>query len=172
MRWKADLPKMPRLPKVLSESGDPAPDALGPPPAPSAYRQRNPYESRPAEYQAPPMLVEHRGLALLFLAAVVAFALFCFRTPLRTVALDAPAARGAAQAPSDAQVPGVSQASGATQAAGVSQASGAAHAPGAMQAPGVPQSHSPASAQAASAQAPIYVEAIPDKVEAIPDKDR
>ena len=61
MRWKADLPKMPRLPKVPLESGDPAPGELGPPPAPSAYREKNPYESQPAEYQAPTMLVEHRG---------------------------------------------------------------------------------------------------------------
>jgi hypothetical protein len=102
MRWKADLPKMPRLPKVLSESGDPAPDALGPPPAPSAYRQTNPYESRPAEYQPPSLLAEHRGLALLFLAAVIAFAAYCLRPPHRTVALVAP---GAKAPPSAAPLP-------------------------------------------------------------------
>ncbi len=109
MRWKADLPKMPRLPKVPFESGDPAPDALGPPPAPSAYRQRNPYASRPAEYQASPMLVEHRGLAFLFLAAVIAFALYCLRTPHRRVALDARTDPAATLAPAATQTPGVAQ---------------------------------------------------------------
>jgi hypothetical protein len=159
---------MPRLPKVPPESGDPAPDALGPPPAPSAYRQRNPYESRPVEYQAPPMLVEHRGLALVFLAAVIVFALYCFRTPLRTVALDAPAARAAAQAqgatqgPSATQVPGTTQVPGATQVAGAAQAPGATQSPDATQAPAATQS--PGVVQSnAPAQAPIYVEAIPDK---------
>jgi hypothetical protein len=112
MRWKADLPKMPRLPKVPLEPGDPSPDALGPPPPPSAYRAKKPYESRPAEYQAPSILVEHRGLALLFLAAAIGFALYCLRSPRRTAAFDAPAA----------QTPGP-----------------------------------------ASAQSPIYVEAVPDK---------
>jgi hypothetical protein len=99
MRWKADLPKMPRLPKVPLESGDPAPGALGPPPAPRAYREKNPSESKPAEYSAPSILVEHRGLALLFLAAAIAFALYCWRAPQRTVAREAPAAHGAAQTP-------------------------------------------------------------------------
>jgi hypothetical protein len=97
MRWKADLPKMPRLPKVPLEPGNSAPDALGPPPAPSAYREKNPYESQPVEYKAPSMLVEHRGLALLFVAAAIVFALYCWRTPHRTVAADAPSAHGAAQ---------------------------------------------------------------------------
>jgi hypothetical protein len=105
MRWKADLPKMPRLPKVPLESGDPAPDALGPPPAPSAYRAKNPYESQPTEYKAPSMLVEHRGLALLFLAAAIVFALYCWRAPQPTVARYGPAARGAAQTPGPTQTP-------------------------------------------------------------------
>jgi hypothetical protein len=134
MRWKADLPKMPRLPKVPAEAGDPAPDALGPPPAPSAYRAKNPYESQPAEYKPPSMLVEHRGLALLFLAAVLAFALYCWKAPQRTAALDPPAGHETAQAPAAAQ------AHAAAQAAGVAQ--------------------SPA---AAAVQSPIYVEAVPDK---------
>jgi hypothetical protein len=86
MRWKADLPKMPRLPKVPLEAGDPAPDALGPPPAPSAYREKNPASSKPAEYKAPAMLIEHRGLALLFLAAALAFALYAWHAPRRAVA--------------------------------------------------------------------------------------
>ena len=116
MRWKADLPKMPRLPKIAPESGDPAPDALGPPPPPSAYREKNPAESQPVEYTAPSLLGEHRGLAVLFLAAAIGFALYCWRAPRRTVALDAPAAHSAAQTPG-----------------------------------------------AAPAQAPIYVEAVPDK---------
>jgi hypothetical protein len=122
MRWKADLPKMPRLPKVPLEAGDPASGALGPPPAPSAYRAKNPYESQPADYKAPSILVEHRGLALLFLAAAIVFAVFCWRAPRRTAALDAPAAHGA------------------TQTAGTAQ-----------------------TAAPASAQSPIYVEAVPDK---------
>jgi hypothetical protein len=102
MRWKADLPKMPRLPKVPRESGDPAPGELGPPPAPSAYRAKNAYESQPSEYKAPSLLVEHRGLALLFLGAAIAFALYCWRGPQRTVARDAPAAHEAAQIPGPA----------------------------------------------------------------------
>ncbi len=122
MRWKADLPKMPRLPKIAPESGDPAPDALGPPPAPRAYREKNPAESKPAEYRAPSMLVEHRGLALLFLAAAIVFALYCWKIPRRTGSLDAPAARGTAQTAGAAQSP-----------------------------------------SSASAQSPIYVEAVPDK---------
>jgi hypothetical protein len=108
MRWKADLPKMPRLPRVPPESGDPAPDALGPPPAPSAYRAKNPYESQPTEYKAPSLLVEHRGLALMFLAAAIIFALYCWRAPQRTVARDAPAAHGLTQtgaAPAAAESP-------------------------------------------------------------------
>jgi hypothetical protein len=122
MRWKADLPKMPRLPKVPLESGDPAPGELGPPPAPRAYREKNPYESQPVEYRAPTMLIEHRGLALLFVAAAIVFAVYCLRSPRRTAALDAPAAHGVAQTAGTAQAP----------------------------AP-------------ASAQSPIYVEAVPDK---------
>jgi zona occludens toxin (predicted ATPase) len=109
MRWKADLPKMPRLPKVPVEAGDPAPDALGPPPAPSTYRAKNPSESQPADYKAPSMLVEHRGLALLFLAAVIAFALYCWKAPHRTAPLDAPAAGGAAQTAGAAQAAGAAQ---------------------------------------------------------------
>jgi hypothetical protein len=104
---------MPRLPKVPPEAGDPAPGALGPPPAPSAYRAKNPYESQPADYKTPSMLVEHRGLALLFLAAAIVFAVYCWRAPRRTAALDAPAAHeathpaGAAQAaaPTSTQSP-------------------------------------------------------------------
>ena len=105
MRWKADLPKMPRLPKVPLESGDPAPGELGPPPAPSAYREKNPYESQPVEYRAPSMLIEHRGLALLFVAAAIVFAVYCLRSPRRTAALDAPAAHGVARTPGTAQTP-------------------------------------------------------------------
>jgi hypothetical protein len=102
MRWKADLPKMPRLPKVPRESADLPADALGPPPAPSAYREKNPANSQPAEYRAPPLLVEHRGLALLFLAAALGFALYCWRAPRRAVAREAPAAHAAAQTPGPA----------------------------------------------------------------------
>jgi hypothetical protein len=102
MRWKADLPKMPRLPKVPPEAGDPAPGALGPPPAPSAYRAKNPSESQPVEYRAPSMLVEHRGLALIFLAAMIAFALYCWKAPRRASPPDAVPASGAAQSPAAA----------------------------------------------------------------------
>jgi hypothetical protein len=103
MRWKADLPKMPRLPKVPFDSGDAASDTLGPPPSPSAYREKNPDGSKPAEYQAPSMLAEHRGLALLFLAAAIVFALYCWKGPHRT-ALDAAGARAPAP-PARAQTP-------------------------------------------------------------------
>jgi hypothetical protein len=109
MRWKADLPKMPRLPKVPLESGDPAPGELGPPPAPRAYREKNPYESQPVEYRPPTMLIEHRGLALLFVAAAIVFAVYCLRSPRRTAALDAPAAHGVAQTAGAAQTPGAAQ---------------------------------------------------------------
>jgi len=103
MRWKADLPKMPRLPKVAPDPGDPAPDELGPPPAPSAYREKNPYESKPVEYKPPSMLVEHRAVALLFLAAAIVFAVYCLKPSRRIAALDAPAAHSAAQTPAAAQ---------------------------------------------------------------------
>ena len=109
MRWKADLPKMPRLPRVTPQPGDPAAGTLGPPPAPRAFRDANPYESQPAEYKAPSMLVEHRGLALLFLAASIVFAVYCLRPARRTVALDAPAAPGAAQAPATPRDPDATQ---------------------------------------------------------------
>jgi hypothetical protein len=102
MRWKADLPKMPRLPKVPLEAGDPNPGELGPPPAPSDFRAKNPLESKPADYNAPSMLVEHRGLALLFLAAVIAFGLYCWKAPRRAVSRDASAAAPAAQSPASA----------------------------------------------------------------------
>ena len=85
MRWKAELPKMPRLPRVPPDaiqdiaptqaaraegSGEPA--ALGPLPAPSAYREKNPAEPPPADYKAPSIVAEHGGLALLFLGAAIA----------------------------------------------------------------------------------------------------
>jgi hypothetical protein len=133
MRWKADLPKMPRLPQVPVDSADPAPDALGPPPAPRAYREKNPSESQPVEYQAPSMLVEHRGLAVLFIAAAIAFALYSLWPPRRTVALAAPTGHGAAHR------------SGAAPSSGAAPTSRAPQTPG----PG-------------AAQIPIYVEAVPD----------
>jgi hypothetical protein len=134
MRWKADLPKMPRLPKVPLDSSDPAPGELGPPPAPSFYREKNPSEAQPAEFTAPSLLVEHRGLALLFLAAGIGFALYCWRAPRHTAALDAPAAHGAAQG------------SGAAPTFGAAPSSSAAQ-----------------TAAPTPAQSPIYVEAVPDK---------
>jgi hypothetical protein len=102
MRWKAELPKMPRLPRVPADTesapAEGSSAALGPPPSPSAYREKNPSEPPPGDYKAPSMLAEHRGLALLFLAAVIAFALYCWKAPHRSVALDAPAqASGAAR---------------------------------------------------------------------------
>jgi len=113
MRWKAELPKMPRLPRVPPDaiqdiaptqaaraegSGEPA--ALGPLPAPSAYREKNPAEPPPADYKAPSIVAEHGGLALLFLGAAIAFALYCWKAPRwaaphRSVALDTPAEAGA-----------------------------------------------------------------------------
>jgi hypothetical protein len=116
MRWKAELPKMPRLPSVpLAAVPVDAARNLGPPPSPSAYREKNPSETPPTDYKAPSMLAEHRGLALLFLAAMIAFALYCWRAPRRAVALDAPAqsagaARSAtAPAPAPAPSPEASQ---------------------------------------------------------------
>ena len=151
MRWKADLPKMPRLPKVPLESPEfpsdtpsvHAPGAgawvpLGPPPAPSAYREKNPYESAPAEYKAPSMLAEHKGLALLFIAAVIAFALYCWKAPQRSVALDAaaPAAHGATQSVA---------------------------APAAAAGNGDPRGETARTRTPESSQSPIYVETLPDK---------
>ena len=101
MRWKADLPKMPRLPRVPLVRGESA--AFAPPPAPSAYRAKNPYESQPAEYKAPSVLVEHRTVALVFVAAAIVFAVYCCRTPRRTAALDSRATHSAAQTPGTAQ---------------------------------------------------------------------
>lgn len=98
MRWKADLPKMPRLPSMPP---DDRPAPLGPPPAPSAYRAQNPAEQAPADYRAPSMLAEHKGLALLFLAAMIAFALYCWKASLRSLAADAPV-RAATAAPGEA----------------------------------------------------------------------
>ncbi|HTV95342.1 MAG TPA: hypothetical protein VME42_05050 [Steroidobacteraceae bacterium] len=89
MKMRADLPKMPRLPQVppsadacSSESAG----AAGPPPSPSAFR----YTPPPADYEAPSILSEHRGLALIFLAAACAFALYCWRAPHRPEASAAP----------------------------------------------------------------------------------
>jgi len=103
MRWKAELPKMPRLPRVPPDAGS---AALGPPPSPSAYRERNPSEAPPAEYRPPSMLAEHKGIALLFLAAAIAFGLYCLKAPglkapdwaapRRSVAGDPPPQAGAA----------------------------------------------------------------------------
>jgi hypothetical protein len=152
MRWKADLPKMPRLPKVPLESGDRAAGALGPPPAPSAFREQNPPESQPAEYRAPSMLVEHRGLAVLFAAAAVAFALYCLKSPPPRVALDRPGATTPGVTPKGVTPPGVAVQGGAMQGARGSAARAAA-APGAA----------PQTPAAAPEQAPIYVEAVPDR---------
>lgn len=95
------MPRLPKVPLPSAHTSELLGPPLGPPPAPSAYREKNPYEPPPADYKAPSMLAEHRGLALLFLAAVIAFALYCWRTPHRTVALEAPAAAhgGAPAAP-------------------------------------------------------------------------
>jgi hypothetical protein len=138
MRWKADLPKMPRLPRVPLVRGESA--AFAPPPAPSAYREENPPEPPPAEFKARSMLAEHKGLALLFLAAVIAFAWYCWKTPQpRSVALATPA-----------QAAGTAQAAGAAQAA-ATKAPGSAHVEtGPMHAP-------------EASDSPIYVETLPDK---------
>jgi len=104
MRWKADLPKMPRLPSVPP---DDAAAPLGPPPAPSAYRAQNPSEPPPADYKAPSMLAEHKGLALLFLAAAIGFALYCWKAPPpRSAAVDAPARAESAPPPAAARARG------------------------------------------------------------------
>jgi hypothetical protein len=135
MRWKAELPKMPRLPRVPLEAGKSA--AFSPPPAPSVYREKNPPEPPPADFKARSMLAEHRGLALLFLAAVIAFAWYCWeapsgKAPHRSIALDAPA-----------------------QAAQAAQASGAGE---------NARTHGPeATGSPEASQSPIYVETLPDK---------
>jgi hypothetical protein len=130
MRWKADLPKMPRLPRVPLVRGESA--AFAPPPAPSAYREENPPEPPPAEFKAPSMLGEHKGLALLFLAAVIAFTWYCWKAPQhRSVAL--------------------AEAAETTGAGETSRTRGpdAAHVPDAAHG-------------AESSQSPIYVETLPD----------
>jgi hypothetical protein len=130
MRWKADLPKMPRLPRVPLEAGESA--AFSPPPAPSAYREKNPPEPPPADFKARSMLAEHKGLAFLFLAAVIAFAWYCWKAPQhRSVALAQPA-----------------QTTGAGETART-RSPGAAHAPDAARG-------------AETAPSPIYVETLPD----------
>jgi hypothetical protein len=92
---KSELPKMPRLPRdplanVVVE--DPAARPLGPPPSPDAYRQSNPYEPPPAEYKPPSLLAEHKGLAILFVVALLGFLLYCWKMPSRPTAPVAPAA--------------------------------------------------------------------------------
>src|ERR1700722_12962661 len=141
MRWKADLPKMPRLPRVPLVRGESA--AFAPPPAPSAYREENPPEPPPSEFKARAMLAEHKGLALLSLAAVIAFAWYCWKAPQhRSVALATPT-----------QATGTVQAGGAAQATGTTaqQAPGTAHV-------GTTPMHAPE-----ASDSPIYVETLPDK---------
>jgi len=138
MRWKPELPKMPRLPRVPLEAGESA--AFSPPPAPSIYREKNPPEPPPADFKAPSMLAEHRGLALLFLAAVIAFAWYCWEAPLgkaphRSVALDEPA--HAARPPEAGET-------------------ARTHRPEAMHGP-------EATTGPEGSQSPIYVETLPDK---------
>jgi hypothetical protein len=85
---KSELPKMPRLPRVpLADIPveDPASRPLGPPPSPDAYRQSNPYEAPPAEYKAPSLLAEHKGLAIVFIVALLAFVFYCWKMPHRSV---------------------------------------------------------------------------------------
>jgi hypothetical protein len=104
MRWKADLPKMPRLPKVPLDLESSGTEPLGPPPPPRAYREENPYESQPVEYRAPSMLVEHRGLALLFIAAAIVFALYCWRAAPRRTAARADSTQIPASAPAQSPI--------------------------------------------------------------------
>jgi hypothetical protein len=52
-------------------------------PSPSAYRKENPYTPPPPEYKPPSLLVEHRGLAIFFAAASIAFAVYCLKGPAR-----------------------------------------------------------------------------------------
>lgn len=86
---------MPRLPRVPLDAGESA--AFSPPPAPSAYREKNPPEPPPPDFKAPSMLAEHKGLALLFLAAVIVFAWYCWKAPQhRSAALAQPAQATAA----------------------------------------------------------------------------
>ncbi len=104
---------MPRLPRVPLDSAELPPAASpppGPPPSPTAYRQKNPYEPPPGDYKPPSMLAEHKGLAILFIVAVLAFALYCWKVPHhRSAAIDAatpPAAGGAASSrPQTSQPP-------------------------------------------------------------------
>jgi hypothetical protein len=64
--------------------------------SPSDYRQKNPYNPRPAEYKPPSVLAEHKGLAILFAVILVAFAVYCLRTPHRP---HAPPPKAAGKAP-------------------------------------------------------------------------
>lgn len=97
------MPRLPRVPLPVTATEDPAPRPLAPPPAPAAYRQENPYEPPPAEYKAPSLFAEHKGLAIAFMIAVLAFAFYCLKPSQRP---DAPAmtppAAGGKPAPPEA----------------------------------------------------------------------
>jgi hypothetical protein len=90
------MPRLPRIPLADTAAPDPASRPVGPPPSPDAYRQSNPYEPPPADYKAPSLLAEHKGLAIAFIVALLGFALYCWKAPHRSVALEPPAAPGAA----------------------------------------------------------------------------
>jgi hypothetical protein len=69
--------------------------------SPSAYREENPYKPPPPEYKPPSMLVEHRGLAIFFAVASIAFAVYCLKGPSRPRNLPrAPIAQAYTPAPS------------------------------------------------------------------------
>jgi hypothetical protein len=67
--------------------------------SPQAYREKNPYTPPPREYKPPSMLVEHRGLAILFVAIIVGFALYCWKAPHRRQRTAEPPAPASAAAP-------------------------------------------------------------------------
>jgi hypothetical protein len=48
-------------------------------PSPSAYREQNPYKPPPPEYKPPSVLAEHKGLATLFAAILLAFGVYAWK---------------------------------------------------------------------------------------------
>lgn len=101
--------------------------------SPRAYREKNPYNPPPPDYKPPSMLVEHKGLAVLFAVISVGFALYCLKSPH-----PAPRARGISAAGAAASV---------APSAARGDGDGAASTP----------------ARSANPAAPIYIETIPEE---------
>ncbi len=79
--------------------------------SPSAYREKNPYNPPPPPYKPKSILAEYKGLAILFAAISIGFAVYCLSTP-RTPPRHAARITGAAQAPPPPARPPASAANG------------------------------------------------------------